>query len=141
MNITKNFHNRLSSLMSENNVTCRELALWLNVDVPMVNRWLNGASAPDVYQFRQIARFFGMPYEWFLDYEDAFPSAAELADRLGLSRDTVECLMDLADTENEDVLEALDDVVYAATNTVHSVYKGIEQAINDAMDEARGTKK
>lgn len=31
-----------------------------------MNRWLNGSTAPDVYQFQSIANYFGMPYEWFL---------------------------------------------------------------------------
>lgn len=112
MNTMKNFHNRLSGLMAEAHVSSKELALWLKVDVPVVNRWLAGASAPDVYQFRQIARFFGKPYEWFLDYEDAFPSAAELAEQLGLSEDTVKRLLDLADTEDEEVLATFDEVIY-----------------------------
>jgi len=112
MNTTKNFHNRLRSLMTESNVSCKELALWTSVDVPTVNRWLNGASTPDVYQFRQIARFFGMPYEWFLDCEDDSALVAELADRLGLSEDTVKRLMELADTEDEEVLATFDEVLY-----------------------------
>lgn len=124
MNTAKNFHIRLHTLMDESNVTYKELALWMGVDVPTVSRWLNGASTPDVYQFRQIARFFGMPYEWFLDCEDDSAIVTELADRLGLSEDTVKRLMDLADTEDEEVLATFDEVLYTVIAAMAAMREG-----------------
>ena len=85
MESTKNFDQRLRDLLIISGVRREDLACHLGVSVPMVNRWLNGSSVPDVYQFQSIANYFGMPYEWFLEVGDGFPSAEKLAARLGLS--------------------------------------------------------
>ena len=120
MNKTMNhfFDKRLQALLTITGVTRQNLASRLGVTVPVVSRWLNGTSTPDVYQFREIARFFGMPYEWFLDGGDGFPSTEELAARLGLDEDTVACLLELSRTESKEVLEALDNAVFALIDAV-----------------------
>ena len=127
---TKNFNKCLKNLLTVSGVSREELASHLKVAVPVVNRWLNGASVPDVYQFRDIARYFGMPYEWFLDGEVRVPTAAEMAERLGLSEDTVEELLSLARTEGNILLNAVDDAVYAVTSTVNAVYEDLLSAAN-----------
>ena len=122
MNPVKKFDRRLRNLLTLSGVSRTELARRLGVPVPVVNRWLNGASAPDVYQFRAIAQLFGIPYQWFLD-ED-FPNAAELAARLGLSEDTVEGLLALAEGENTEVLDMMDDAIYAMVSAVNAAQEG-----------------
>ena len=122
MNNTQKFDRRLRNLLTLSGMTRADLACRLGVPVPVVNRWLNGASAPDVYQFRAIAQLFGIPYQWFLD--DDFLNAAELAARLGLSEDTVEGLLTLADCENTDVLDMLDDAIYAMVSAVNAAREG-----------------
>ena len=124
MNNPKNFDRRLRNLLTLSGMTRAELACRMGVPVPVVNRWLNGASAPDVYQFRAIAQLFGIPYQWFLD--DDFINAAELAARLGLSEDTVEGLLALADSERTDVLDMLDDAIYAMVSAVNAAQEGAE---------------
>ena len=133
---TKNFKKCLKNLLTVSGVSREELACRLKVTVPVVNRWLNGASVPNMYQFRDIARFFGMPYEWFLDGEVRAPSAAEMAERLGLSEDTVEVLLSLARTEGHILLDAVDDAVYAVTSTVNAVYEDLLNAANTAAEGA-----
>lgn len=132
---TKNFGERLQTLLTASGVDRKELALCLGVTVPVLSRWLNGSSAPDVYQFREIARFFGMPYEWFLDGGDDSPSVEELAALLGLSEDTVEGLLSLAGTESGGLLGAVDDAVYAVISTVNAVYDDLLSVVDDAMEE------
>ena len=123
MNQSKDkFDRRLKHLLSISGVERGELACHLGVSVPVVNRWLNGSSAPDVYQFQSIANYFGMPYEWFLEVGDGFPSAEKLAARLGLSEETVEALRELAGSGNEGVLTAVDDAVWAVIGAVCAVY-------------------
>ena len=124
MNNTKKFDRRLRNLLTLSGMTREELACRLGVPVPVVNRWLNGASAPDVYQFRAIAQLFGIPDEWFLD--DDFLNAAELAARLGLSEDTVEGLLALAESESTDVLDMMDDAIYAMVSAVNAAHEGAE---------------
>ena len=124
MNKTKKFDRRLRNLLTLSGMTRADLACRLGVPVPVVNRWLNGASAPDVYQFRAIAQLFGIPYEWFLD--DDFLNAAELAARLGLSEDTVEGLLELAESESTDVLDMMDDAIYAMVSAVNAAHEGAE---------------
>ena len=75
-----------------------------------------------MYQFQSIANYFGMPYEWFLEVGDGFPSAEELTARLGLSEETVEALRELAGSGNEGVLTAVDDAVWAVIGAVCAVY-------------------
>ena len=124
MSNPKKFDRRLRNLLTLSGMTRAELACRMGVPAPMVNRWLNGASAPDVYQFRAIAQLFGIPYQWFLD--DDFLNAAELAARLGLSEDTVEGLLALADSEKTDVLDMLDDAIYAMVAAVNAAHEGTE---------------
>ena len=45
-----------------------------------------------------------------------------MAVSLGLSEDTVCLLMELAASESEEVLDALDDAVYAVATVVNAVY-------------------
>ena len=124
MSNPKKFDRRLRNLLTLSGMTRAELARRLGVSLPVVNRWLNGASAPDVYQFRAIAQLFGIPYQWFLD--DDFLNVAELAARLGLSEDTVEGLLALADSEKTDVLDMLDDAIYAMVSAVNAAHEGTE---------------
>ena len=124
----KNFDKRLQELLTVSGVSRKELADRLGVTVPVVSRWLNGVSVPDVYQFREIARLFGIPYEWFLDGGDDSPSVEELSALLGLSEDTVEGLLSLAGTESGGLLSAVDDAVYAVISTVNAVYDDLLNA-------------
>ena len=124
MDQNKKFDRRLRNLLTLSGMTRAELACRMGVPVPVVNRWLNGASTPDGYQFRAIAQLFGIPYQWFLD--DDFINAAELAARLGLSEDTVEGLLALADSERTDVLDMLDDAIYAMVSAVNAAQEGAE---------------
>ena len=127
---TKNFNKYLKNLLTVSGVSREELASHLKVAVPVVNRWLNGSSVPDGYQFRDIARYFGMPYEWFLDGEVRVPTAAEMAEKLRLSEDTVEELLSLARTEGNILMDAVDDAVYAVISTVNAVYEDLLDAAN-----------
>ncbi len=116
----KNFDRRLKALLSENCMPRAELARRLGVTVPVVSRWLNGASAPDVYQVQAVARLFGLPCAWFLDGRDGMPAPSDMAALLGLSGDTVCLLMELAENEPEEVLDAVDDAVYAVINATRT---------------------
>ncbi len=55
------FANRLKNVLSASLMERGELARHLGVSVPTVNRWLNGISAPNVYQLREIAHLLGIP--------------------------------------------------------------------------------
>ena len=122
----KRFDRCLKNLLTISGVTCEELALYLDVTVPVVRRWMSGVSAPDIYQFREIARFFGLPYEWFLDGGDGFPDVEDLSELLGLNVDTLEGLMLLAETEDEDVLEPLDDAIYSVVSAFRAILEVAE---------------
>ena len=116
------FDRRLQNLLSASGVERGELARHLDVSVPTVNRWLNGISTPNVYQFREIAHFFGMPYDWFLEDGGSTPNTEDMAEKLGLSPDTVEALRELAGAESQEVLTAVDDAVCAVIATISAVY-------------------
>ena len=116
------FDRRLQHLLSVSGVERGELARHLGVSVPTVSRWINGISTPNVYQFREIAYFFGMPYDWFLEDGGGIPDTEGLAAKLGLSSDTVEALLELAEAESPEVLTAVDDAVCAVITTISAVY-------------------
>lgn len=125
MNMNQNnniFDRRLKGLLAASGVERGELARHLGVSVPTVNRWLNGISTPNVYQFRAIAHFFGLPYEWFTEDEGGIPNVDDLAVKLGLSPETVEALLELAGSESGEVLTAVDDAVCAVISTINAVY-------------------
>ena len=125
MNMNQNnniFDRRLRGLLSVSGVERGELARHLGVSVPTVNRWLNGISTPNAYQLREIAHYFGMPYDWFLEDGGGVPNADDLAVKLGLSPETVEALLELAGSESEEVLTAVDDAVCAVISTINAVY-------------------
>ena len=135
------FDRRLKSVLSASLVERGELARHLGVSVPTVNRWLNGISTPNVYQFREIAHFFGMPYDWFLEDNGGIPDTDDLAVKLGLSPETVEALLELANSESEDVLTAVDDAVCAVIGAINAVYDDLLRVADNAageMEESRG---
>lgn len=68
----KIFHDRLASVIAASGVKRAALARHLNVTLPELNRWLNGTSAPNVYQLKAIVQYFDLPYTWFLDGKEDF---------------------------------------------------------------------
>lgn len=117
---TTYFCRRLRGLFNITGYRREELARHIGVPVQTVRQWESGAKAPNVYQFREIAAFFDLPYGWFLDGADGLPEAPALALRLGLSEDTVNLLMELAECAPEGVQDTLDDAVYALLDAVRT---------------------
>jgi len=130
MNMDQNnniFAHRLKNVLSASGVERGELARHLGVSVSTVNRWLNGITTPNVYQFRDIAHLFGMPYDWFLEDGDSIPNTEELAEKLGLSPETVEALLDMAsEGSNKAVLEAVDNTLCAALSVIDGVFEDLD---------------
>ena len=125
MNMNQNdniFDRRLRGLLVASGVERGELARYLGVSVPTLNRWLNGISTPNAYQLREINHYFGMPYDWFLEDNGGIPDVDDLAVKLGLSPETGEALLELAASEDEGVLTAVDDAVCAVIATINAVY-------------------
>ena len=121
------FDHRLKSVLSASGVERGELARHLGVSVPTVNRWLNGISTPNVYQFREIAHFFGLPYDWFLEDEGSIPDVDNLAAKLGLSPETVGTLLEMvAEGGNEATLEAVDNALCAALAVIDGVFEDLD---------------
>ncbi len=131
------FTDRLQTALTATGTSREKLAAHLGVSFSTIRRWLNGVCAPDVYQFREIARFFGVSYDWFLEDAGAAPDAEELAVKLGLSPDTVEDLLKMAKTESPEVLDALDGAVQSVISAVDAVYDNLlrvsEESLLDAL--------
>lgn len=135
------FDSRLKSALAASGVERGELARYLGVPVPTVNRWLNGISTPNAYQFREITRFFGLSYDWFLEDSGDTYDADDLAVRLGLSPEAVEALMELAGSESEEVLTAVDDAVCAVIGTINAVYDDLLRVADNAVGEMEESRK
>ena len=118
------FRRRLCELLTLSDGLRVELAWQLRVPVQTVRDWESGEDIPNVYQFREIADFFGLPYAWFLDGKDATPNAADLAELLGLSESTVELLTDLEKTATPELLDAVDDAIFALVSSLKDVLGG-----------------
>ena len=143
MNNIKHFDQCLKNLLTASGVSREDLARYLDVPVPVVNRWLNGVAAPDVYQFQAIANFFGMPYDWFLDDEGASFNIEEVSAKLGLSTETLYGLMNLADDpdRNEAVLAAEDTAVQAVLGVEMAVWEDLDRYTDEVVAEVeRGLK-
>ena len=124
----KKFDLCLKNLLTITGVERGELARHLGVAVPTVNRWLNGISVPNVYQFRELAHFFGMPYDWFLEDGDSIPNVGDLSAKLGLSPETVSMLLELvSEGGNEAVLEAVDNTLCAALAVIDGVFEDLNR--------------
>ena len=121
------FRRRLRGLFVITDRSRTDLARAMCVPYNTVLQWESGEKVPDVYQFREIADFFDMPYAWFLDGTDGLPGVEEIADRLGLSEGTVEALMEMADTAPEQVLDDMDDCLFQIVTVLRS-----------AMNKAQG---
>ena len=130
------FDSRLKNVLSANLVDRGELARHLGVSVPTVNRWLNGISTPNVYQFRAIAHFFGLPYEWFTEDEGNIPNVDDLAMKLGLSPEAVGTLLKLvSEGGNEVTLEAVDNALCAALAVIEGVFVDLERFTDKVVEE------
>lgn len=133
------FDRRLKEVLSASLVERGELARYLGVSVPTVNRWLSGISTPNVYQFREIAHFFGMPYDWFLNADSGKPDADDLAMKLGLSPETVTTLLELvSEGGNEAALEAVDNTVCAALAVIDGVFEDLDRYADGVIAEMEG---
>ncbi|MDE7218681.1 MAG: helix-turn-helix domain-containing protein [Oscillospiraceae bacterium] len=136
---TKIFDQRLKEVLSASLVERGELARHLGVSVPTVNRWLNGISTPNVYQFREIAHFFGLPYEWFTEDEGDIPDVDDLAVKLGLSPETVETLLELvSEGGNEATLEAVDNTLCAALAVIEGVFEDLDRFADNVVAGMEG---
>ena len=122
MKKTNHFSRTLQNLLMISGTDAAELALSLGIGLPVVNRWLNGAAAPDVYQLQKIADWFGMPCSYFFEGGQTH-SVSEMAARLGLREETIELLEALSDTEPEEVLDALDDAVFVLASAICTARK------------------
>ncbi len=127
MNYNPYFARRLKGLFTITDMEPEALARYMGVTPHTVRLWENGGLVPDVYQFQKIAAFFGLSYGWFLDGTAGTPDAEELAVQLGLSGETVETLMELAQTEPDEVLESLDHAVYALIGAIAAVRGDVEE--------------
>ena len=114
------FDHRLKYLLTISGVERGELARYLGVPIPMVSRWLNGISVPNVYQLQELAHFFGMPYDWFLEDGDSSPNVDDLSAKLGLSPETVSMLLEL-------VSEAVDNTLCAALAVIDGVFEDLNR--------------
>jgi len=117
---TNDFSRRLRNLFILTGLRQEVLAYRAGVAVETVRQWESGAKLPDVGQLKVIAAFFGLPYAWFLDGRDGMPTASDMAALLGLSEDTVCLLMELAENEPEEVMDAVDDAVYAVIDAMQT---------------------
>lgn len=133
MNMKKEFSNRLQTALQASGRSREELACHIGVAVSTISRWVNGIGSPDVYQFREIARFFDVSYEWLLRDENPVPDAAELSAGLGLSPDTVKELVEMAKTESPEVMAALDSAIRSLLSTVDAVYSDLLRMAGETM--------
>ena len=114
------FRRRLHGLFVITDYTRADLARAMCVPYNTVLQWESGEKVPNVYQFREIADFFDMPYAWFLDGTDGLPGVEEIADRLGLSEGTVDALLEMEETAPEQVLDDMDDCLFQIVTVLQS---------------------
>ena len=111
------FRRRLCALLEDLPDNREDLAEYMCVPVKTVRDWENGNKIPNVYQFREIANYFDLPYDYFLDGTDAMPNIEDVARRLGLSESTVEELMKLSNTAQSSIMDSADNLIFLVVTT------------------------
>lgn len=115
------FANQLKSLFQATDVTRRELAEVLDVPVSTVSEWARGDATPDLCELRDIAEYFELPVSFFLDDTDSFLDMDKVAAELGLSPVTLDLLEMMADTEPDNIMDAVDNAVYTLLDSFRRV--------------------
>ena len=87
------FPTRLRQLMDDTGASQQALADYVGVTRQAVAQWKDGKTIPDMYNFKRIAEFFKVTYEYLLgDTDSKVHENMALADSLGLSDDAIETL-------------------------------------------------
>ena len=110
------FPTRLRQLMDDTGVSQQALADYVGVTRQAVAQWKDGKTIPDMYNFKRIAEFFNIPYEYLLgDTDSKVHENMALADSLGLSDDAIETLEGIKEFSQHD-----DEAKYISTPEVVS---------------------
>lgn len=92
-NCNLRFPSRLRQLMEETGSSQHDVANYVGVTRQAVAQWKDGKTIPDMYSFKKVADFFGVPFSYL--YGDTDSRQAEnmhLEETLGLSDDAIEML-------------------------------------------------
>jgi transcriptional regulator with XRE-family HTH domain len=110
------FPTRLRQLMDGTGASQQALADYVGVTRQAVAQWKDGKTIPDMYNFKRIAEFFKIPYEYLLgDTDSKVHENMALADSLGLSDDAIETLEGIKEFSQHD-----DEAGYISTPEVIS---------------------
>ena len=110
------FPTRLRQLMDDAGASQQALADYVGVMRQAVAQWKDGKTIPDMYNFKRIAEFFKIPYEYLLgDTDSKVHENMALADSLGLSDDAIETLEGIKEFSQHD-----DEAEYISTPEVVS---------------------
>lgn len=87
------FAKHLRELLDDAGHTQQEVADYVGVTRQAVAQWKDGKTIPDINNFRALARFFDVPYEYLIgDTESRVREHFDLADTLGLSDAAIHAL-------------------------------------------------
>jgi len=100
MNVKNNydspFPTRLRELIEEKRTNQQAIADFVGVTRQAVAQWKDGKAIPDMYNFKKVAEFFGVPLEFL--YGETNSKVQEnmlLADTLGLSDGAIDAIINL----------------------------------------------
>ncbi|ADU26049.1 helix-turn-helix domain-containing protein [Ethanoligenens harbinense] len=87
------FAKHLRELLDNAGHTQQDVADYVGVTRQAVAQWKDGKTIPDINNFRALARFFEVPYEYLIgDTESRVREHFDLADTLGLSDAAIHAL-------------------------------------------------
>jgi transcriptional regulator with XRE-family HTH domain len=91
------FPKRFRLLIDETRVSQQEIAEHVGVSRQAISQWKNGVTIPDMYHFRKVADFFGVPMEYLLgETESRLRENINAANDLGLSDKAIAKLQEWA---------------------------------------------
>ena len=95
MNVKNNYESpfptRLRKLIEEKRTNQQAIADFVGVTRQAVAQWKDGKAIPDMYNFKKVAEFFGVPLEFLYGETDSkVQENMLLADTLGLSDKAIE---------------------------------------------------
>lgn len=106
------FPKRLRSLLDETHRSQQEVADFIGVSRQAVAQWKDGKTIPDMYNFKKVAKYFNVPYEYLLGETDSrIKDNIALESKLGLSDQAITTLEFLSNMQTEDNYIALSKIV------------------------------
>ena len=138
------FPRRMRLLIDETRVSQQDIADYVGVSRQAVSQWKDGKTIPDMYNFKKIAGFFKVPFEYLYGETDSKTKEyLALAESIGLSDKAITKLQEWASKKESGILalaaknEVLSDIIADADfdDFIHRIQQYIVEYIEHRLHQ------